>query len=153
MFPYEKRSLLGNTCHVSFLCIPYSPSLGIVVHSSLLCLSVICWPYVCSRQLIFNTLISLFLFKSLMLCFLFLISLISYQNNLIYFQGHCSFHIWSVYLSLPFFKHKGRIFRIPVVKRSLLGISSWISFLCIPYSLKFCTVYWMSVLENYFWIH
>ena len=88
-FLEEKRSLWGNTCQVSFLRIPYSPPFRIVLRSFLLCLSVICWPHVCSRELIFNLLISLFFFKSLILCFLFLISLVSYQNNLIYFQGHC----------------------------------------------------------------
>ena len=72
-----------------------------------------------------------------MLCFLFLISLVSYQNNLIYFSRTLWFsHL--IYTS--FFKHKGRIFRFPDVKRSLLGISSSISFLRIPYSLKFCVV-------------
>ena len=75
-----------------------------------------------------------------MFCFLLFISLVSYQNNLIYFQGHCGFNIWSLLLSLSCSKHKGRIFRFPVVKRSLLGISSWISFLRIPSSLKFCDV-------------
>ena len=135
----EKRSLWENTCQVSFIRIPYSPPFGIVVHSSLLCLSVICWPHVCCRELIFNPMISLSLFKSLILCFLFLISLVSYQNNFIYFQGHC-FNIWSLFLSLPCSKHKGRIFRFPVVKRSLLGISSWTSFLRILDSLKFCIV-------------
>ena len=124
-----KRSLWGNTCQVSFLRIPYSPPFCIVLNYSLLCLSFICWPIVCSTELIFNPLIPLFVFKSLMLCFLFLVSLVSYRKNLIYFQRHCGFHIWSVHLSLPFFKHKGRIFRFPMVKRSLLGISS-LTFLC-----------------------
>ena len=77
----------------------------------------------------------------MILCFLFLISLVSYQNNLIYFQGHCGFNIWYLLLSLPCFKRKGRILRFPVVKRSLLGIGSWISFVCIPYSLKCCTIF------------
>ena len=75
------------------------------------------------------------------MCFLFLISLVSYQNNLIYFQGHCGFNIWYLLISLPCFKRKGRILRFPVVNRSLLGIGSLISFLRIPYSLKFCTVF------------
>ena len=136
-----KRSLWGNTCQVSFLRIPYSPPFRIVLHSSLLCLSVICWPHVCIRELIFNRLISLFFFKSLMLCFLFLISLVLYQNNLIFFQGHCVLHIWFLHLSLPFFKHKGRIFRFPVVKGSLLGISSWISFLPILSNFALSTVW------------
>ena len=124
-----KRSLWGNTCQVSFRRIPYSHPLCIVLNYSLLCLSVICWPFVCNRELIFNPLIPLFVFKSLMLCFLFLISLVSYQNNLIYFQGHCGFNIWYLLLSLPYFKQNGRIFRFSVVKRSLLGISS-LTFLC-----------------------
>ena len=131
-FLEEKRSLWGNTCQVSFLRIPYSPPFRIVLRSFLLCLSVICWPHVCSRELIFNPLISLFFFKSLILCFLFLISLVSYQNNLIYFQGHCGFNIWYLLISLPCFKRKGRILRFPVVNRSLLGIGSLISFLRIP---------------------
>ena len=117
-----KRSLWGNTCQVSFLRIPYSPPFCIVLYYSLLCLNVICWPLVCSRELIFNPLIPLFVFKSLMLCFLLLISLVSYPNNFIYSQGHCGFNIWSLLLSLPCIKHKGRIFRFLVVKRSLLGI-------------------------------
>ena len=146
-----KRSLRGNTCPVTFLCITYSPPFCSVFHYSLLCLSVICWPLVCSRELIVNPLIPLFVFKILMLCFLLLISLVSYPNNFIYSQGHCGFIIWSLLISLPCFKYKGRTFRFLVVKRSLLGISSWISFLRIPYSLKFCTVYCMSVRENYFW--
>ena len=75
----------------------------------------------------------------MMLCFLFLVSLVSYQNNLFSFEGHCGFNIWYLLLSLPCFKCKGRIFRFPLVKRSLLRISSSISFLHIPYSLKFCT--------------
>ena len=75
-----------------------------------------------------------------MLCFLFFISLVSYQKNFIYFQVHCGFKIWSLLLSLPYFKRNGRIFRFPLVKRSLLGISSSISFLHIPYSIKFCIV-------------
>ena len=79
-------------------------------------------------------------FSSFMLCFLFLISLVSYQNNFIYFKVHCGFKIWSLLLSLPCFKRNGRIFRSPLVKRSLLGISSSISLLHIPYSLKFCVV-------------
>ena len=81
-----------------------------------------------------------FFFYSSMLCFLLLIYLVSYQNNFIYFQEHCGFNIWSLLFSLPCFKRKGKIFRFPVVKRSLLGISFSISFLRIPYSLKFCTV-------------
>ena len=75
-----------------------------------------------------------------MLCFLFLISLVSYQNNFIYFQGHYGFNIWSLLLSLPCFKQNGRISKFSVVKRSLLGFSYWISFIYIPYFLKFCTV-------------
>ena len=75
-----------------------------------------------------------------MLCFLFLISLVYYQKNFIYFQVHCGFKIWTLLLSLPCFNRKGRIFRFPFVKRSLLGVSSSISFLHIPYSLKFCVV-------------
>ena len=61
--PKEKRSLFGYPCQVSFLCIPYSPPFRIVLHYSLLYLSVICWPHVCSRELIFNYLISLFFLK------------------------------------------------------------------------------------------
>ena len=79
-------------------------------------------------------------FYNSMLCFLSLIYLVSYQNNFIYFQEHCCFNIWSLLFSLPCFKRKGRIFRFPMVKRSVLGISFSISFLRIPYSLKFCTV-------------
>ena len=79
-------------------------------------------------------------FYSSMLCFLLLISLLFYQNNFIFFEVHCGFTIWFLLLSLPCFKSKGRIFKFPVVKRSLLGISYSISFLYIPYSLKFCTV-------------
>ena len=75
-----------------------------------------------------------------MLCFLFLISLVSYQKKFIYFQVHCGFKVWSLLFSLPCFMRKGRIFRFTLVKRSLLGISSSISFLRIPYSLKFCVV-------------
>ena len=75
-----------------------------------------------------------------MLCFLFFISLVSYQKNFIYFQVHCGFKIWSLLLSLPCFERKGRIFRFPLVKRSLLGISSSISFLHILYSIKFFIV-------------
>ena len=90
--------------------------------------------------------IPLFVFKSLMLCFLLLISLVSYPNNFIYSQGHCGFNIWSLLLSLPCFKRKDRIFKFPLVKRSLLGISSSISFLHIPYSLKFCVVLLISLL-------
>ena len=145
-FPEEKRSLSRNTCQVSFLRIPYSRPFRIILHSSLLYLSVICWSHVCSRELIFNPLISLFVFKSLMLCSLLVIYLVSYPNNFIYFQGHCGFNIWSFLLSLPCFKHKGIIFRFRVVKRSLLKINSSISFLPIPYSLKFCTVFHIYLL-------
>ena len=81
-----------------------------------------------------------------MLSFLLLISLVSYPNNFIYSQRHCGFNIWSLLLSLPCFKHKGEIFRLPVVKRSLLGISYSISFLHIPYSLKFCIVLHINLL-------
>ena len=88
-----KRSLWGNTCQVSFLRIPYSPPFHMVLHSSLLCLSVICLPHVCSRELIFNPLISLFFFLSLTLCFLFLISLVSYLYNLIFFQRYCMLRV------------------------------------------------------------
>ena len=124
-----KRSLWGNTCQVSFLRIPYSPPFCIVLHYSLLCLSVICWPLVCSRELIFNPLIPLFVFKSLMLCFLLVIYLVSYPNNFIYSQENCGVNIWYLLLSLPCFKLKGRIFKFSVVKRSLLGMSS-LTFLC-----------------------
>ena len=75
-----------------------------------------------------------------MLRCLFLISLVSYPYNFIYSQGHCGFNICSLIIYVPYFKNNDRIFRFPVVKESLLGISSWISFLRIPYSLKFCTV-------------
>ena len=75
-----------------------------------------------------------------MLCFLFLISLVSYQKKFINFQVHYGFKIWSLLLFLPCFKRKGRIFRFPLVKRSLLGISYSISFLHISYSLNFCIV-------------
>ena len=66
----------------------------------------------------------------------FLIKIILFTHS----QGHCGFNIWSLFLSRPSFKRKGRILRFPVVKRSLLGISYWISFLRILYSLKFCIV-------------
>ena len=141
-----KRSLLGISYWISFLRIPYSLKFCIVLHSFLLCLSVICWSHVCSRELIFNPLISLFVFKSLMLCSLLVIYLVSYPNNFIYFQGYCGFNIWYLFLSLLCFKHKGRIFRFRVVKRSLLKINSSISFLTIPYSLKFCTVFHIYLL-------
>ena len=44
------------------------------------------------------------------------------------------------------YETKGRIFRLLVVKRSLLGISYSISFLHIPYSLKFCIVLQINLL-------
>ena len=88
----------------------------------------------------FQSFDSIVFFRALCCGFLLLISLVSYQNNFIYFQGHCGFNIWFLLFSLPCFKRKGKILRFPVVKISLLGISSWISFLRIPYSLKFYTV-------------
>ena len=98
-FPEEKSSLFENIFQVSFVHIPYSPPFRIVFHSSFLCLSVICWLRVCSREWIFNLLISLCFFYSSMLCFLLLISLVSYPNNFIYFQGHCGFNMWYLLLS------------------------------------------------------
>ena len=82
-FPKEKRSLLENTCQISFLDIHYSPSLRIVIHSSLLCLSVICWLHVCSREWIFNLLISLFFFRAL--CWVFYYSFLKFLIKIILF--------------------------------------------------------------------
>ena len=62
-FPREKRSLVGNTSLVSFLCIPYSPLFRTVLHSSLLSLGVISQLHVCIIELIFNPLIYLFVSK------------------------------------------------------------------------------------------
>ena len=58
-FPGDKRRFVGDTSVVCLFRIPYYPPFRIVLHSSVLSLSVVCWLQICIRELIFNPLIFL----------------------------------------------------------------------------------------------